>query len=71
MSRSTEPPLVPPPQLVDVSWTQRQEEVLGENQLSTAEGSSPNPGSQLQVREVDSDMERELDSRLKSLFVGD
>jgi len=66
MSRSTEPPLVPPPQLVDVSWTQRQEEVLGEKQLSTAEGSGPN-GSQLQAREVDSDMERELDSRLKSL----
>jgi len=65
MSRSTEPPLVPPPQLVDVSWTQRQEEVIGEKHFST-EGSDPN-GSQLETREVDSDMERELDSRLKSL----
>lgn len=66
MSRSTEPPLVPPPQLVDVSWTQRQEEVGGEKQLLTAEGSGLN-GSQLQTKEIDSDMERELDSRLKSL----
>ena len=79
---------------MDVSWTQRQEEVLGENQLSTGchilihpsnhdqvaisksdlilswsttDGSGPS-GSLLQTREVDSDVERELDSRSSYCF---
>ena len=71
MSRGTEPPLVPPPQvihhpndnvhcpcqyrihvgmpiwlcihnqLVDVSWTQRQEDVIGEKHLSTGSNQHP------------------------------
>lgn len=64
MSRSAEPPMIPPPpQLVDVSWTQRQDEVVGET-LSSTDGSGVKDS---QTREVDSDIEREIDSRLESL----
>jgi len=64
MSRSAEPPMIPPPpQLVDVSWTQRQDEVVGER-LSSTDGSGVKDS---QTREVDSDIEREIDSRLESL----
>jgi len=64
MSRSAEPPMIPPPpQLVDVSWTQRQDEVVGER-LSSTDGSGVKDS---QTREVDSDIERDIDSRLESL----
>jgi len=64
MSRSAEPPMIPPPpQLVDVSWTQRQDEAVGER-LSSTDGSGVKDS---QTKEVDSDIEREIDSRLESL----